>query len=39
MSDREFGQQASVEWKKLDRDGRTFGKITVDGVDCGLRQI
>ena len=27
------------EWKKLDRYGRTIGKVTADGVDCGLRQV
>lgn len=39
MSDCAFGKQAGVEWKRLDRYGRTIGKLTVDGVDCGLRQI
>lgn len=39
MSDCAFGKQANVEWKKLDRFGRTIGKLTVDGADCGLRQI
>lgn len=39
MSDCAFGKQAGVEWKKLDRYRRTIGKLTVDGVDCGLRQI
>ena len=39
MSDCAFGKAARVEWKKLDRYGRTIGKLSVDGVDCGLRQI
>lgn len=39
MSDCAFGKAATVEWKKLDRYGRTIGKLVVDGVDCGLRQI
>lgn len=39
LSDCAFGKAASVEWTKLDRYGRTIGKLTVDGVDCGLRQI
>lgn len=39
MSDCAFGKQAEVEWKKLDRYGRTVGKLTVGGLDCGLRQI
>ena len=39
MSDCAFGKQADVEWKKLDRYGRIIGKLTVAGVDCGLRQI
>ncbi|MBB4843193.1 endonuclease YncB(thermonuclease family) [Paucibacter oligotrophus] len=39
MSDCAFGQVASVDWKKLDRYGRAIGKLTVDSIDCGLRQI
>ena len=39
MSDCAYGKQAQVEWKKLDRYGRTVGKLTVGGLDCGLRQI
>jgi endonuclease YncB( thermonuclease family) len=34
-----FGKNASVDWSKKDRYGRTVGKVTVDGIDCGLRQI
>jgi len=30
---------AGIEWRKLDRYGRTVGKLMVEGVDCGLRQI
>lgn len=39
MSDCAFGKEVAVEWKKLDRYGRTIGKVIADGVDCGLRQI
>ena len=39
MSDCAFGKQANVEWSKVDLYGRTIGKLTADGVDCGLRQI
>lgn len=39
MSDCSFGKPASIEWKKLDRYGRTVGKLTVAGTDCGLQQI
>jgi endonuclease YncB( thermonuclease family) len=34
-----YGKQVSVEYYKRDRDGRTIGKITVDGVDANLEQI
>lgn len=34
-----FGKAVSVQWNKTDRYGRTIGKVTADGVDCGLRQI
>lgn len=39
MSDCSFGKEVVVGWKKIDRYGRTIGKLVVDGVDCGLRQI
>ena len=39
MSDCAFGKDVEIDWKKLDRDGRTIGKVVADGVDCGLRQI
>lgn len=39
MSDCAFDKRASVDWRKLDRYGRTVGKLMVEGVDCGLRQI
>lgn len=39
MSDCAFGKQTQVEWSKTDRYGRTVGKVSVDDVDCGLRQI
>lgn len=39
LSDCAFGKSVAVEWSKTDRYGRTVGKITAFGVDCGLRQI
>ena len=39
LSDCAFGKSVAVEWSKKDRYGRTIGKVTADGVDCGLRQI
>lgn len=39
MSDCAFGKPVEVEWSKLDRYGRTIGKIHAGGIDCGLRQI
>ena len=39
MSDCAFGKPVEIEWNKLDRYGRTIGKIQADGIDCGLRQI
>lgn len=39
LSDCAFGKSVAVEWSKTDRYGRTIGKVTAEGVDCGLRQI
>lgn len=39
LSDCAFDRPVQVETKKLDRYGRAVGKVTVEGVDCGLRQI
>ncbi|MES2978024.1 MAG: thermonuclease family protein [Pseudomonadota bacterium] len=39
MSDCAFGKEIEIEWKKLDRYGRTVGKVLSGDVDCGLRQI
>lgn len=39
LSNCAFGKSVAVEWSKTDRYGRTIGKVTVDGVDCGLRQV
>ena len=39
LSECAFGKTVSIEWNKTDRYGRTIGKVTADGVDCGLRQI
>ncbi len=38
-SDCAFGKPVEIEWHKLDRYGRTIGKIQASGIDCGLRQI
>jgi len=34
-----FGKQALIDVIKRDRFGRSVAKVTVDGTDCGLRQI
>jgi endonuclease YncB( thermonuclease family) len=34
-----FGKQALIDVIKRDRFGRSVAKLTVDGTDCGLRQI
>lgn len=34
-----FGKAVTVEWKEIDRYGRTVGKVLADGIDCNLRQI
>jgi endonuclease YncB( thermonuclease family) len=39
LSECAFRKAVSVDWNKKDRYGRTVGKVTADGVDCGLRQI
>jgi endonuclease YncB( thermonuclease family) len=39
MSDCAFGRDVEVQWGKIDRYGRTIGKVLSGGVDCGLRQI
>jgi endonuclease YncB( thermonuclease family) len=39
LSDLVFGKQVDVEWSKLDRYGRTVGKIMMGGVDINLEQI
>lgn len=39
LSDCSFGKSVTVEWSKTDRYGRTIGKVTSNGVDCGLRQV
>lgn len=39
LSDCAFGKAVSIEWNKRDRYRRIIGKVIVDGVDCGLRQI
>lgn len=39
MSECAFGKSVEVQWVKIDRYGRTIGKVLANGVDCGLRQI
>lgn len=39
MSECAFGKSVSIEWNKTDRYGRTIGKVTSNGLDCGLRQV
>jgi endonuclease YncB( thermonuclease family) len=34
-----FNKNVTVEWNKLDRYGRTIGKIMVNGVDANLEQV
>ena len=34
-----FNQNVTVDWSKLDRYGRTIGKVTVNGIDANLSQI
>lgn len=34
-----FNKQVTVEWDKLDRYGRTIGKVLVNGQDANLEQI
>ena len=39
LSDLTFNKQVTVEWRKMDRYGRTVGKVMVNGVDANLAQI
>ena len=39
LSDQLFSRQVSIETNKIDRYGRTIGKVIVDGVDANLGQI
>ena len=39
LSDCAFGKQATVNGNKLDRYGRTIGKLLVGSIDCNLRQV
>jgi endonuclease YncB( thermonuclease family) len=39
MSNCAFGKQVVVEWHKVDRYGRTIGKVLSDEIDCGLSQV
>lgn len=34
-----FNKNVTVEWSKLDRYGRTVGKVMVNGIDANLAQI
>lgn len=39
LSDLVYDKKVSVEWHKLDRYGRTVGKVIIDGVDANLEQV
>lgn len=39
LSDLAFNRLVTVEWNKLDRYGRTIGKVLVNGQDVNLEQI
>lgn len=39
LSDLVFDKKVTVDWKKLDRYGRTVGKVLIDGWDVNLEQI
>ena len=39
LSDCAFGKQVTVDGDKLDRYGRTIGKVIVGSIDCNLRQV
>jgi len=39
LSDVVFGKAVTVEWNKIDRYGRTIGKVLVQGKDANLRQV
>ena len=39
LSDLVYGKAVAVEWQKLDRYGRTVGKVLLDGFDVCLDQI
>ena len=39
LSDCAFGKQATVDGDKVDRYGRTIGKVMVGSIDCNLRQV
>lgn len=39
LSDLVYGKVVSVNWDKLDRYGRTVGKVLVNGTDANLAQV
>lgn len=39
LSDLVYGKVVSVNWEKLDRYGRTVGKVLVNGTDANLIQV
>jgi endonuclease YncB( thermonuclease family) len=39
LSDCAYGKQATVDYDKKDKYGRTVGKVLVDGKDCNIKQI
>lgn len=39
LSDMVFAKRVDVDWSKIDRYGRTIGKVLVSGIDANLNQI
>ncbi len=39
LSDLVFDKHVTVDWHKLDRYGRTVGKVFINGIDVNLEQI
>lgn len=39
LADLVFSREVTIEWKKKDRNGRTVGKVLVNGRDANLRMV
>ena len=39
LSDLVYDKQVTVDWNKLDRYGRTVGKVLLNGMDVNLEQV